>query len=68
MITLKNLKIDERIHKKIKVGAAQSGVPLGIYAEALITIGLSHQSAMKREIKNRLEINSQNGMSESGSA
>ena len=51
MITLKSLKIDARLHKRIKINAANLGVAIGLYAEALMTTALKMNDLVDMEIK-----------------
>lgn len=51
MITLKSLKIDSRLHKRIKINAANLGVAIGLYAEALMTTALKMNDLVDMEIK-----------------
>jgi hypothetical protein len=51
MITLKSLKIDSRLHKRIKINAANLGVAIGLYAEALMTTALKMNDLVNTEIK-----------------
>jgi len=60
MITLKSLKIDSRLHKRIKINAANLGVPIGLYAEALMTTALKMNDIVDLEIR-RMEDESAKG-------
>ncbi|RJX31551.1 MAG: hypothetical protein C4516_06865 [Oxalobacter sp.] len=51
MITLKSLKIDSRLHRRIKINAANLGVAIGLYAEALMTTALKMNDLVNLEIK-----------------
>ena len=51
MITLKSLKIDSRLHKRIKINAANLGIAIGLYAEALMTTALKMNDLVDMEIK-----------------
>lgn len=51
MITLKSLKIDSRLHRRIKINAANLGVAIGLYAEALMTTALKMNDLVNTEIK-----------------
>ena len=51
MITLKSLKIDSRLHRRIKINAANLGVAIGLYAEALRTTALKMNDLVNTEIK-----------------
>ncbi|MBS1186907.1 MAG: hypothetical protein H6R04_925 [Burkholderiaceae bacterium] len=57
MITLKSLKIDSRLHKRIKINAANLGIAIGLYAEALMTTALKMNDLVDMEIK-RIEAES----------
>ena len=57
MITLKSLKIDSRLHRRIKINAVNLGVPIGLYAEALMTTALKMNELVNLEIKRMEEDN-----------
>lgn len=60
MITLKSLKIDSRLHRRIKINAANLGVAIGLYAEALMTTALKMNDLVNMEIKRLGEENAKN--------
>lgn len=61
MITLKSLKIDSRLHKRIKINAANLGIAIGLYAEALMTTALKMNDLVNLEIKRISEENTKDG-------
>ena len=63
MITLKSLKIDSRLHKRIKINAANLGVAIGLYAEALMTTALKMNDLVNLEIQRIADETEKNGAS-----
>ena len=49
--TQKSLKIDSRLHRRMKINAANLGVAIGLYAEALMSAGLKMDDLVDAEIK-----------------
>lgn len=48
MKTTKTLNIDAGLHQLVKVAAAQAGIQIGEYAEAVIQAGLNRPQDVKR--------------------
>ena len=68
MITLKSLKIDSRLHRRIKINAANLGVAIGLYAEALMTTALKMNDLVNAEIKRISDENMKGGASKEDAA
>lgn len=68
MITLKSLKIDSRLHRRIKINAANLGVAIGLYAEALMTTALKMNDLVNAEIKRISDENTKGGASKEDAA
>lgn len=68
MITLKSLKIDSRLHKRIKINAANLGVAIGLYAEALMTTALKMNDLVDMEIKRMGDENAKDAADKEASA
>ena len=68
MITLKSLKIDSRLHRRIKINAANLGIAIGLYAEALMTTALKMNDLVDTEIKRLEAENSKENATKDGPA
>jgi hypothetical protein len=44
----KTLNVSDEIHQSVKLAAAQHRVPIGLYAEAVLAVGLKREKEIMR--------------------
>jgi hypothetical protein len=61
MKTTKTLNIDQVMHHLVKLAAAEAGVPIGVFAEALLSVGMGHPRQVRQLLESHTKKEQQQG-------